>query len=91
MALGAAQQPQCEAPRSPVILGSSTHDWTANNLKLGRIVTKCGGSCPEKANMEEMPGVVPRGPVRFCETGSAGGKGYQIAGTINFGRNFLLG
>jgi hypothetical protein len=88
---GAAEQPQRETTRSPVVLGSSTHDWTTNNLELGRIVTKRGGSCPKKANMEQMPGVVLRGPARFCETGSAGGKGYQIAGTINFGSNFLLG
>jgi hypothetical protein len=41
--------------------------------------------------MEQMPGVVPYGSARFCETGSAGCKGYQIVGTIHFGSNFLLG
>ncbi|HEV7327567.1 MAG TPA: hypothetical protein VGN91_21080 [Bosea sp. (in: a-proteobacteria)] len=91
MAQNAAEQPRRETPPSPAVLGSVAWGRLANNSKLGRIVTNCCGPCPKKANMEQMPGVVPYGSARFCETGSAGCKGYQIVGTIHFGSNFLLG
>lgn len=87
----AAEQPRRETPRGPVILGSAGRRGGAINLKLGKIVTNYGGPCPKKANMEQMPSMVPYGSARFCETGSAGCKGYQIVGTIHFGSNFLLG
>jgi hypothetical protein len=91
MVLGATEQPRRETPGSPAILGSASRRRLANNLKTGKIVTNYGGPCPKKANMEQMPGVVPCGSARFCETGSAGCKGYQIVGTIHFGSNFFTG
>jgi hypothetical protein len=56
---GATEQRPCGSPSVPVSLGFRDGFRVANILKIVRNVTNCGSPCPEKANMEEMPGVVP--------------------------------